>query len=111
MNALNYIVENPFAILMFFQILTTIGLVYLGTKFAPKQLEKEVEKIDKRLSTIESEIKHLPNVTQFHQLELSISNLVGNIKALEERLEATDKQAERLTKQINLMDQSLRGQK
>jgi len=56
----------------------------------------KVEAMDRRVSTIESEMRHLPDRDATHRLEISIAELNGRLSTLDERLKPVAAISERM---------------
>ncbi len=60
------------------------------------RIEEEQTKIDDRVTRIEGEMNHLPDREMVHRMELSLSELKGDFKALNQRLVSMAATSERL---------------
>lgn len=70
-----------------------------GEKKLEEKLTKAESKLiehDRRIQTVESEIKHLPDRASTHRMELALSDMNGRFSALEEKLKPIAATSERL---------------
>jgi len=51
-----------------------------------KDAAAKAERLDERVSVIEGEMQHLPNRDMVHKMDLSLSQLQGEVKVLVERI-------------------------
>lgn len=63
---------------------------------AIKTLKRAVEDHERRVQSIEDEMKHLPDRDTAHRLELSMTTLNGRLDTLDERLKPIDAISQRL---------------
>lgn len=56
----------------------------------------KIDKIEDRVSRIEGELRHLPDRSTVHRMELSLTEMRGDMKALAERLTPVSAISERL---------------
>ncbi|WP_319414402.1 DUF2730 family protein [uncultured Cohaesibacter sp.] len=70
------------------------------------KLTSSVDELDRRVQSIEDEIKHLPDKEQSHSLELTMTKLSGRLDAFEEKLKPIGSIADRL--QEFLLEQAKR---
>lgn len=59
-------------------------------------LQKKVELIDKRVTTVESELRHLPDKDTTHRLEVALKDLGGEVVRLSERIKPVAAMADRI---------------
>lgn len=59
-------------------------------------LQKKVELIDKRVTTVESELKHLPDKDTTHRLEITLKDLGNEVGRLSERIKPVAAMADRI---------------
>ncbi|MBB4199070.1 hypothetical protein CCR94_16370 [Rhodoblastus sphagnicola] len=59
-------------------------------------VEATCDALDKRLATVETEVKHLPNVDLVHELQLTMAEMRGEMKTLLARVEPIKAISERL---------------
>ena len=59
-------------------------------------LQKKVELIDKRVTTVESELRHLPDKDTTHRLEVALKDLGGEVGRLSERIKPVAAMADRI---------------
>ncbi len=64
----------------------------------------KIDKLEDRTSRIEGELRHLPDKGQVHRMELSLTEMRGDMKALTERIVSLAGISERL--QQFLLDQA-----
>lgn len=70
-----------------------------GEKQMRKDVDNHASKItnhDRRIQTLENEIKHLPDRESQHRMELQLSELNGSFRTLEEKLKPIAATSERL---------------
>ncbi|MFG1466579.1 DUF2730 family protein [Xanthobacter sp. DSM 24535] len=60
------------------------------------QIEKDVSKVDHRVAKLEHDFQHLPTKEQVHKLDLAVSDMKGDVKAMNETMKAVDKTTGRL---------------
>jgi chromosome segregation ATPase len=60
------------------------------------QAEKKLAEHDRRIQTIEGEMKHLPDREAQHRMELQLAEMNGRFATLEERLRPIAQTSERL---------------
>lgn len=103
---------------MFFQqygsalvLLSQLGILAIATKFVTRQdheraissldakFTMSVEKIDKvedRVAALENELRHLPDRSSVHSIQISISDLKGELRAMGAQLKPVAAIADRL---------------
>ncbi|RJF70887.1 DUF2730 family protein [Rhodopseudomonas palustris] len=59
-------------------------------------LQKRVELIDKRVTTVESELKHLPDKDTTHRLEIALKDLGIEVGRMAERIKPVAAMADRI---------------
>lgn len=64
---------------------------------AVDDLKGNVTKIEKRLQTVEDEMKHLPDRDSQHRVELALAQMNGRFEALDERLKPIASTSQRLS--------------
>lgn len=60
------------------------------------QIEKDVGRVDHRVAKLEHDFQHLPTKEQVHKLDLAVSDMKGDVKAMSETMRAVDKTTGRL---------------
>lgn len=91
-------------------------MLYMRTVFVSKEtysddmkkIEDEHDELEKRVATIENDMKHLPDGETARQLLLEMSELRGELKVVYERSASFDNTVDRLQKQVDRMDTFLR---
>lgn len=58
--------------------------------------EKTLIDHDRRIQTVEGEMKHLPDKGTAHKLELALADIVGRLNAMDERMKPIAATSERL---------------
>lgn len=92
-------------------LMSQVAVVLIGTKFVTRtdhqsavasldtKFNRSMEKIDKvedRVAQLESEFRHLPDRSSVHTIQLSLSDLKGELKAMGEQLKPVAAISERL---------------
>jgi len=95
-------------ILTMCQIVLAIMVLYLRGKFASKETEAAVSKVETRVTAIENRLEQIPTKEDLHNLNIKICELMGDLKRVDENLEGVEKMAEILQKQYNRMDDFLK---
>lgn len=80
-----------------FSIAVSLGtIVYAWLTRTGREAHDKVEKLEDRVSRLEGEFNHLPDRDSVHRMELSLSELRGELKAMSERLTPVSAIADRL---------------
>lgn len=103
------LVQNGVIISVIGQFLTALFVLYLSTKFAPKSLEEDVTNLQGRIQRIEIKLENIPTKDDLHRLEKKIMELNGELKRVDENLDASEAINKRVEYKINNIDQFLRG--
>lgn len=123
MNELvQFISKHGYAFSMLTQTGVLLLVLYFQTKFAPKSLEREVadhqretedrfHELDKRMSSIEDDLTNLPSKDEFHNLNLQMCDLAGELKRVDEKFAGLVQHMKRTEKQLGLIDQYIRETK
>ncbi len=85
------------------------GYFSSGEKTLTERTKKAEEKLiehDRRIQSVEGEIKHLPDRETTHRMELAMSEINGKLNVMAERLKPIEAIGERL--QETLMEQARR---
>ncbi|WP_226787658.1 DUF2730 family protein [Pseudorhizobium xiangyangii] len=75
------------------------GYFSSGEKTLTARVDKVEGKLvehDRRVQTVESEMRHLPDKSTAHKLELAMANLLGRLDAMDERMKPIAATSERL---------------
>lgn len=120
MSALDFLNQYGMPIVVVGQVVLAGTLLYLRDKFAPKDIEKtiwklnnlkavEISDLDKRTTILEQTVKDVPSKSDLHQLEKEICDLRGDLKRVDENLDGTEGFITRLECQVNRMEDFLKG--
>ncbi len=63
---------------------------------AADEVEDKLTQHDRRIQTLEDEIKHLPDKDAIHQLQLDLAELSGHVATLAKSAEATERTTRRV---------------
>lgn len=70
------------------------GAKEIALKF--ELLEKKLTEHDRRIQTLEGEVKHLPSQENIHKQQLDISDMKGEIGVIKKTIEATERTTRRV---------------
>jgi len=71
-------------------------LIYAWMTRTGREAHDKVEKLEDRVARLEGEFNHMPDRDSVHRMELSLSELRGELKAMAERLTPVASIADRL---------------
>ena len=77
-------------------LLGIAAMVYSWLTARSRANATELDDISKKVTALESEIKHIPSKDVVHQLELSISKIEGDIHAMSQAFKAVERTAVRI---------------
>jgi hypothetical protein len=84
-------------------------LAFLHSVFGPRSkatrdrifgVEQRVDRVEDRMTKVEGELKHVPDKSAVHGLELRVMELSGNITALTEKIKPISHMADRVQQAI-----------
>lgn len=110
MNLVEFASQYGMFVIVLIQFVYFIVLLVLSTKFAPKSIEGDIDTINDELLRLQSKIDNFPNKDDLHQLEKNITELKGDLRAVDEAFIGMRQLMRRTEKQLNLVDQYLRTQ-
>ena len=90
---LDFIVTNWVKIYAIISLCFYLLIWVMKKTYASKEW---VERLDKRLTKIEDEVKHLPKRDDLHQLELIITNLSGKVDGIARQLDKINRTTDML---------------
>ena len=104
---------------LFVQVFLALFVLYLKDKFAPKSVIEDMRKLDKaqeesfdklesRVSELETKISFIPDKADFHHLDRKICELQGDLKRIDQNLDGVEKIYELLQTQTNRMEEFLK---
>ncbi len=85
--------------------LIAIFLYVIKKTFVGKDEHNELKT---RVASVENTLDNLPDGDKLQAVSIQITELSGELKVIEERLEGFDRIANRMQKQVDLMDEYLR---
>ncbi|WP_206782006.1 DUF2730 family protein [Mesorhizobium sp. DCY119] len=68
-------------------IISIVGAVHSYLKSDSKKAEEKLADHDRRIQSLESDMKHLPDREQSHRMELAIERLSGRVDTLAKSIE------------------------
>ncbi|MCO4053416.1 MAG: DUF2730 family protein [Bosea sp.] len=92
-------------------LMGSLATILIATKFVTKEafakeagildgrirtLEGKIDTAEDRILKVENAIAHLPDKTGFHRMEIAMTELKGQLAAMDERLKPVARMAERM---------------
>ncbi|MBK67907.1 MAG: hypothetical protein CMP22_07220 [Rickettsiales bacterium] len=107
-DILDLVNKYGFPLLFIGQIFLAGVVLYLKDKFASKEIEDELSTMDDRLKKVEFKVDQIPTKNDFHQLEMKITDLQGDLKRVDQNLVGIERLHTLVQNQTNRIEDFLK---